>query len=634
MVTKALTHCRPTTICEQGRRWQRAAVTALHGLRLTAVSVVVLTPLTPVAHAQQQFQLLPPEYTTVDQSFVDFAAASFRYKSLDVGIGSADRPMTFGQEFREIVSDATAGKLARAVDLAYWGTAGVAGGNASQGVIQYCGAGGTYMAVVGTSITLFCQSQGAFSPVRQDGTRLETLSGGAYRFTRGDGTTYTYTPQYSGGPALLTEIRAPSGLVATVTYTTATAGSATQSRINAVQRNDGFQLRYTYTSNVLSTTSFDWYRLIGVKAVNLTVDYCDPAALSCTYSITWPSATYTLTTQGDGSVTYTIADQAGRQTRITSSRVFSDVPYYVTGLKLPASATTDLFTYQYVQNPQLGRYISQANTPRGNWQYTPSQTPAGSLVYVAYQFQSPTGRTGAVLTIDQYDPQNISPLTSVTTADGSFFSFDNVNPANRLLQASRPDQETIDSYSYDARGNITAIVTTPTAGSGLSPLTRASAAYDSSCANTLTCNKPNWTRDAMTRQTDYTYDPNHGGILTVTLPADSNGVRPQRRFAYTQRYAWYKNSSGSIVQAPSPVWLLTAERYCRTSAYVSGSCTPTSDEVVIAYDYGPTSGANNLLLRGVTTTADSITHRTCYGYDKFGNRISETMPNAALGSCP
>ena len=52
------------------------------------------------------------------------------------------------------------------------------------------------------------------------------------------------------------------------------------------------------------------------------------------------------------------------------------------------------------------------------------------------------------------------------------------------------------------------------------------------------------------------------------------------------------------------------------------------------YDYGPTSGANNLFLRGMSVTADGVTHRTCYAYDIYGNRVGETFPRAGLSSCP
>ena len=80
--------------------------------------------------------------------------------------------------------------------------------------------------------------------------------------------------------------------------------------------------------------------------------------------------------------------------------------------------------------------------------------------------------------------------------------------------------------------------------------------------------------------------------------------------------------------------MLSEESYCRTSAATSSGCTQSNDEVIIGYDYGPVGSANNLSLRGMVVTAEGQSLRTCYAYDDLGNRISETLPKAALSSCP
>lgn len=143
----------------------------------------------------------------------------------------------------------------------------------------------------------------------------------------------------------------------------------------------------------------------------------------------------------------------------------------------------------------------------------------------------------------------------------------------------------------------------------------------------------------MGRQTDYTYDSVHGGVLTKTSPPDANGIRAQVRFEYTQRYAWVKTAGGGYTTAGDPIWVKTRERTCKTSATITtngvASCQGgASDEVVTDYEYGPNSGPNNLLLRGVAVTADGQTLRTCYGYDANGRKVSETKPAAGLGVCP
>jgi hypothetical protein len=147
------------------------------------------------------------------------------------------------------------------------------------------------------------------------------------------------------------------------------------------------------------------------------------------------------------------------------------------------------------------------------------------------------------------------------------------------------------------------------------------------------CDKPIYKVDQRGNQTDYTHDPAHGGILTETGPA-VNGVRPQIRHSYAQRYAWIQNSGGAFVQAASPVWVLTQKSVCKEGAASGAGCANPADEVRTTYDYGPDSGPNNLLLRGIVEDADGLALRTCYGYDWQGNKISETRPAANLTSCP
>jgi YD repeat-containing protein len=87
----------------------------------------------------------------------------------------------------------------------------------------------------------------------------------------------------------------------------------------------------------------------------------------------------------------------------------------------------------------------------------------------------------------------------------------------------------------------------------------------------------------------------------------------------------------------SQIWVLSATSSCRTSAATgnpASPCTVAGDEVRTEFDYGPDSGPNTLLLRGQVVTADGVSLRTCYTYDQRGRRISTTLPNANLGSCP
>jgi hypothetical protein len=155
-------------------------------------------------------------------------------------------------------------------------------------------------------------------------------------------------------------------------------------------------------------------------------------------------------------------------------------------------------------------------------------------------------------------------------------------------------------------------------------------------ADAKRCDKPVSVIDPNGNQTDYTYDAAHGGVLTETGPA-VNGVRPQTRYAYVQRQAWVKTSGGGYAQTGENVWLLASKSLCKTSAWTGTACAAgASDEVTTTYDYGPDSGPNNLLLRGVVddTGTGRLNLRTCYAYDVQGNKISETKPLGTGATCP
>jgi hypothetical protein len=195
---------------------------------------------------------------------------------------------------------------------------------------------------------------------------------------------------------------------------------------------------------------------------------------------------------------------------------------------------------------------------------------------------------------------------------------------------------------YDPLGNITQKTVTPKAGSGLAVITESvTFPVDPTCADNhwVTCYRPVTTTDAKGNVTNYVWHST-GAPEKITQPAQPNGIRPEVRYEYVQRFAWYNNGSGSFVRSPSGIWLKSKERTCRTTATVGNACAGGAiDEVVTEYDYGPDSGPNYLLLRGVTVTAANSSNvketlRTCYTYDARGRKISETQPLGTGSVCP
>lgn len=189
------------------------------------------------------------------------------------------------------------------------------------------------------------------------------------------------------------------------------------------------------------------------------------------------------------------------------------------------------------------------------------------------------------------------------------------------------------SYVYSGLYNIVERKRTPKPGSG-EPIIIETAAYN--CQTFVCRTKMTQFTDGKGNTTNWEYSTVHGQVLRETLPPDANGVRPETRYTYQQKYAWLKSGSG-YVRAATPIWMLVSQEYCRTSAAdANGNCAAgASDEVVTTYQYeaGNASAGSNLHLLGMAVTADGQTLRTCYGYDDKGRRIFETQPKAGLATC-
>lgn len=192
---------------------------------------------------------------------------------------------------------------------------------------------------------------------------------------------------------------------------------------------------------------------------------------------------------------------------------------------------------------------------------------------------------------------------------------------------------------FDGRGNLISTTVFPKTGSTEDP-TVTLYSFPSTCDDLplAVCNSPTSMTDPLGNVTNYEY--NDRGQLTKEIgPAPAPGAaRPTVVNEYEERTAYIKNASGNPVAAGQPISMLIRSYTCISSA-TCGANTPAADKVVTDFDYGPTTGLNNILLRGITVTAVNAagqieTRRTCYQYNYFGERISETMPGAGLTSCP
>lgn len=392
-----------------------------------------------------------------------------------------------------------------------------------------------------------------------------------------------------------------------------------------------------------------------IKALNNAYEYW-PSSGSFTPTYTWPSATIEWPAGtprtlfiGDSIVRITDAGGGVSELRYRAYDTAYDqqgnpVPQYPTnwdfsprlvGIK-PAGATQETYTYDFNnlfaynftysagwnQRLQSAGVTKSANYLGKQSVYTLYQPTMGGSNYI--NVANGDGGVQYVHTIPVGVPGNPSLIEYITTDEGRI-NFETGAARNfpvSFIKNTGPSEY----YQYDARGNLESI---QYSAGGLA--TSVQAHYPSNCSppNTpKTCNQADWIRDARGNVSNYTYHPDSGQVASVTSPPDADGRRAQTRYEYTQKRALYFKG-GSSKEYGSWIWMKTAERYCIDSTYVSGSCAG-GDEVVTTFEYNN----DNLLMTGSTMAAPGApTLRTCFQYDRYGNRIGKTDPNANLTSC-
>ena len=517
-------------------------------------------------------------------------------------------------------------------------------------------------------------SNGTYSSYNGDPRHNLVFSPGAgLSWTKPDGTAdlfgagmTAFNPDSSGLVPITSKVY-PNGFTITVWGVGPSGGVST---------NSGYQLKYIYVQDNSTVTNDDptnteippalagtWGRTIPryIVAINNAVDYCALNTIAYQTSVAtacpgltkvWPTATYAWPggmprAMYLADASFTVTDSLGRVTE------YMHHPY----AKPPA-----LLDPQYRIPRIIGIKRWGEAAPAIGYDYvtlTHSSGDAYSLMPVIYggptaQLSSSTVSTNPADVIgytigQQY--QNPGQLVNgsggqrvinhvLSDVNFGIYEVDSWNQTvkfeqsivNRLSSVYSKVGGVTTSVTYDARYNVNGMLK--------NGVIVQSAQYPSSCSNPKTCNQPIWVKDALGNQTDFEYDGSSGQVTRVRYPAALSGIRPEIRYSYTPKYAYYKGAGGVFQSAPSPVYVLTQERKCISSATAadgSGCIAGAADEVVTDYDYGSPSAPNNLQVRGLTVTAyvnaSVQVLRTCYNYDAYGNRIGETTANALLGSC-
>jgi RHS repeat-associated protein len=530
-------------------------------LASSAISVPVIAQQSPTGPA--------PLHSNVDDNGVDLVNGFFRYSFTEGVIGSGDGAVALTRSWGEGVwRDNWGGGLYPATD-------------------------GNYYIDFGNIADSFSQSGGVFTSRTGNGATL-VGNGVTYTYTAADGTTVFFSTSdvdtgdplqgfscpngtQAGACALPMLITRPTGLKFNINWTIVLKNGIAYYRLGGVDSSAGYGFSITYLTNLPgpgSAPQSNWYVKTGITFSN-TATPCDA---SCP-AITYPA--------GTGGTDY-VTDALGRTWE------FDKPNGNLTGIKRPGESTASTTV---VNN---GPNFTVSSITRDGITTNYSRTVVGSTATTI--ITDPLGHSKTVTadtSIDQI--KSIKDELNHTTS----YQYDT---SGRLTDIIYPEGNKL-HYTYDGRGNITearAISKTP----GTPADIVSSASYPATCTNPKICNEPTNTTDPKSNVTDYTYDANHGGVLTVTRPAPATGaIRPQSRASYTQ----VTSASGDLV------YMLTGTSACQTLA----SCPAASDETKSTLAYN-----SNLVPTTVTRAngTGTLSATDAIGYDPAGNLLTDDGP--------
>lgn len=546
---------------------------------------------------------------TVDENGIDLSSNGFTDQHEDISIGVGQFPARL-----------------------YSGTDGVSNLNAviTAGGSALTGSSPVYTVTVGRISRTFTSYAPNTAPlVPQPGQYLPLDRRGGYlmRTTEGTTTVFTYystageqlrfvvadnaacgraiTAQ-AGSPLTCARIArwtAPNGVYADYTYVTrsgnAFLGQYNETDLIKVSNTLGLTLDLGYTSFKDSGQYTDpVYGLTSILASSNQLGTCN-AQPSCSRTVTYQygvAPPIDPNSLGNTQIYLTgITNSLNQTTQYTYTQL-SNGQEYLTSIRRPANPTVDAIKHVGgVGGGPLQLVDAFGNT----WGY--SRVIDSTSHHVTTTRTDPLNKTR----IYEFDAQSNLIRFQDEMSQTTLWEYDGYG---RLTKTTLPNGIVI-IPAYDTRGNVTSITTKAVPSTPSVPDIVTGATFDTDCTNVKTCNQPNTITDAKGNVTNYTYDPTHGGVLTLTAPAAVAGQpRPQTRFTY-----------GLV----SGAYVLTGTSTCRTTA----SCSGTADETKTTLTYGTTG----LLLPTSTSVSSgdgTLQSTVADTYDAFGNLTSEDGPLA------
>jgi hypothetical protein len=289
----------------------------------------------------------PPVRSTVDANGVDLVTGALTITTPGLTIGQGEGALSYQ---RNLISTGWTDNVIGTVSVS----------------------GSTVMVSFGGSSDSFTLSGGVYTNAEGLGSTL-TSAGGYYTYTSTTGVVVSfqqslagYIPSYGNGGRPVS-VTYPDGLVVTYTYQTVTVSGTSAARVQSVNNNFGYQLKFTYALNTPASLSdlTAWTTVATVTGINNAVDYCSPSASSCSgFTQSWPSLTYTTAT-GGASVT----DSLGNLTQFAFGATGQLIGITRPGATNISTTVTYNLSNQVISISNSARVVRPSGSSAGVWSY-------------------------------------------------------------------------------------------------------------------------------------------------------------------------------------------------------------------------------------------------------------------------
>ena len=338
--------------------------------------------------------------------------------------------------------------------------------------------GTTVYVSIGSSSESFSKSGSSYVAQQGSGSKLTSTSSGYYTYTKSDGTIVQFypiltsnTPTYYFGTSLTSatsymgSLTTPNKIVYTYNYGDISVLETSQNRnidffvLISVQSSAGYYMNFAWRAPSMVIVPQAFYGAIANITTSNTISGKSGPYLNISYPYSAPN--YSTYTDSLGNVTKYNATSSG----IT--------------IQSPTASSPDT-TVTMDANNHVTSVVNKGITT------TYSFSDVGTTRSVTVTRAGSPART---LTVNL----SVGEITGDTDPAGNHTAYA-YNTLGQLTTKTMPEGNSV-NYSYDARGNVTQIVAKPKPGSTLGNVT-VSSGFDSTCANAVKCNQPNWTKDA------------------------------------------------------------------------------------------------------------------------------------------